>query len=73
MPDQIVTDKGSEFQICAFVAFMLASVYAHNRQSTRAPQRCVPSKRNVCTSHPPTTHPSCTPVMTHRPLPFPSS
>jgi len=53
MPDQMVTDKGSEFQICAFAAFMLAGVYAHNRLSTRAPQRCVPSKRNVRSPRPP--------------------
>ena len=62
MPDQLVSDKGFEFRICSYVCFMLASVFAHRRSSTRAPHRCVPSKRNV--RHPP----RCTAV-THRPCP----
>ena len=46
LPDQMVSDKGPEFCIAAFVCLFLARICTA-RLSERRPHRCVPSKRNV--------------------------
>jgi len=46
LPDQVITDKGREWVVLAFVCFLLAR-RNRRRTSGREPHRCVPSTRNV--------------------------
>ena len=52
LPDQLITDKGSEWCVAAFACLLLAGLAGRSAASRRA-HRFVPSKRNVRCSHPP--------------------
>ena len=51
LPDQLITDKGSEWCVAAFACLLLAGLAGRSAASRRA-HRFVPSKRNVRCSHP---------------------